>query len=81
MCKHLLVIMSLAFSAGAMAQQGASCSAAAAEKKLVGTAKTDFMKKCETDLKAMSTVASKDKKPMGSSKGEFGNCGHDASSL
>lgn len=80
MCKHLLVILSLAFSAGAMAQ-ATSCNASAAEKKLVGAARTAFLKKCEMDSKAMPTVATKEKKSMVDSKGGFGNCGHDAASL
>lgn len=83
MRKHLLVLLSLVVSAGAMAQQvTGSCSAAAAEKKLVGNAKTAFLKKCEMDLKTMSTVQSTQKKPMVSSREKsFGDCGHDASSL
>ncbi len=83
MRKNLLVLLSFVVSTGAMAQQVAgSCSAAAAEKNLVGSAKTTFLKKCEMDLKTMSTVQSKQKKPMVSSREKsFRDCGHDAASL
>lgn len=75
MGKHLLVILSLAFSAGAMAE-ASNCSAAAAEKKLVGSAKTAFLAKCNTESKAMSTAVTKERKSMGDSKSGFGGCGH-----
>lgn len=83
MRKHMLVLLSLVAGTGAMAQQLAgSCSTVAAEKKLVGSAKAAFIKKCEMDLKAMSTMATKQQKPMVSSKDESsGHCGHDAASL
>lgn len=83
MRKHLLVLLSFVVCAGAMAQQvTGSCSAAAAEKKLQGSAKAAFLKKCEMDLKAMSTASTKQKKSMsGSGHESFGNCGHDAASL
>jgi len=80
MVKHLLVIVSLSFSAGAMAD-AASCNAAATQKKLVGAAKTAFLKKCETDVKTMSTIATKEKKSADGSMSGMGGCGHDAASL
>lgn len=80
MVKHLLVIVSLSFCAGAMAD-AASCNAAATQKKLVGAAKTAFLKQCEMDVKTMSTSAAKEKKLVGGSKSGMGGCGHDAASL
>ena len=79
----LLVLLSFVVSSAAMAQQVAgSCSIAAAQKNLVGSAKTAFVKKCEMDLKAMSTVASKQKKPMvGSREESYGDCGHKGADL
>lgn len=83
MRKCLLALMSLFVCAGAMAQQVAgSCNAAAAQKNLVGNARIAFVKKCEMDLKAMSTVAVKQKTPLVSSRQEsFGDCGHKGADL
>ncbi len=80
MRKLVLILFSLGFSTAAMAQ-GANCNAAAAEKKLIGAAKTEFLKQCESASKTRMTVAAKDKKEMMMSKGKAGNCGQDASDL
>ena len=76
----LLVICSLAFSAAAMAD-GASCQAAATAQKLVGTAKTAFLKKCEAESKNKMTLVSKDKSMSVAPTSEFGHCGHDGKDL
>ena len=83
MPKYLLVLLSIVVSTGAIAQQAAgSCSTAAAQKNLVGSAKTAFVKKCEMDLKAMSTVATQQKKPMVSSREQsYGDCGSKTADL
>lgn len=49
----------------------ATCAASAADKKLVGAAKSSFMKKCEKDAAAMCELASKDKKLAGAAKSSF----------
>ena len=48
-----------------------SCSAAAAEKKLAGAARTSFLTKCEKDAKATCEVSSKEKKLAGAAKTSF----------
>ena len=60
MFKHLLVVLSLAFTTAALAAS-AVCTTAAAEKKLTGATKTAFLKKCEVDAKAKIELVSKQK--------------------
>ncbi len=83
MRKNMLVLLSLVVCTGAIAQQAAgSCSTAATQKNLVGSAKTAFVKKCEMDLKSMSTVATQQKKPMVSSREQsYGECGSKVADL
>lgn len=47
---------------------GPSCSAAAAEKKLAGAAKTSFLKKCEADAQARCDQSAAEKKLAGAAK-------------
>ncbi|QHE78452.1 hypothetical protein F9Z44_14515 [Hydrogenophaga sp. PBL-H3] len=51
--------------------EGASCTAAATEKKLAGAAKNSFMKKCEKDAAAACTVTAGEKKLAGAAKNSF----------
>ena len=48
--------------------QGASCTAAAAEKKLAGAAKNSFLKKCEKDATAQCEAAAAERKLAGAAK-------------
>ncbi|MRT19224.1 hypothetical protein FYM52_02455 [Comamonas sp. CAH-2] len=48
-----------------------SCTAAATEKKLAGSAKNSFLKKCEKDAKAACEVTAADKKLAGAAKASF----------
>ena len=70
MFKPLACLIALTVSAAAYAQ-GPSCTAAAAEKKLAGAAKTSFLKKCEKDATATCEAASKEKKLSGAAKNSF----------
>lgn len=45
-----------------------TCSAAAAEKKLAGAAKSSFMKKCEAEAQAKCETVAADKKLAGAAK-------------
>ena len=45
--------------------------AAATEKKLAGSAKNSFLKKCEKDAKAACEVTAADKKLAGAAKASF----------
>lgn len=74
------ILLSAGLSASAFAQ-GASCTAAAAEKKLSGTARAEFIQQCEKDSKARMTLATKDKKSGMLSSGKEGHCGHSAADL
>ena len=80
MRKPVLILFSIGFSAAALAQ-GTHCTATAAEKKLVGAAKTEFIKQCEVAAKTRMTVAAKDKKSTMETSGKMGHCGQDASDL
>jgi hypothetical protein len=75
MRKVLLVICSLAFSTATMAN-GTNCQAAATAQKLVGTAKTAFLKKCEAEAKNNLTLVSKNKNMSVAPTSEFGHCSH-----
>ncbi len=80
--KNILAILAMTLSAAAMAQQGASCNAAATEKKLTGNARTTFVQKCETDAKAKMVVSSaKEKKYSVAPTGSYGGCDHGAKDL
>ena len=70
MLKQFVAVLSLTFATAAMAQ-GATCNAAAAEKKLAGAAKTSFLKKCEKDATATCDAAAKEKKLAGAAKTSF----------
>ena len=70
MLKQLVVVLSMTVATAAMAE-GATCNAAAAEKKLAGAAKTSFMKKCEKDATATCDAAAKEKKLAGAAKTSF----------
>jgi hypothetical protein len=69
-----VVIMAL-FAANMAFAADASCEAKAAEKKLAGAAKTNFMTKCEKDAAAAGTpscaVKAADKKLAGAAKNAF----------
>lgn len=80
MRKFLLVLGSFAFSAAAMAD-GASCQAAASAQKLVGSAKTAFLKKCEAESKNKLTLVNKSKNMSMAPTSEFGHCNHDEKDL
>lgn len=71
----LLVICSLAFSTATMAS-GVSCQAAATAQKLVGPAKTAFLKKCETESRNNLTLVSKNKNMSVAPTSEYGHCSH-----
>ncbi|ANQ83286.1 PsiF family protein [Azoarcus olearius] len=62
------LISTFALSAHA---EGPTCNASAAEKKLVGAAKTSFLKKCEKDAAASCEAAAAEKKLAGAAKGSF----------
>jgi len=70
MLKKLCLIAALTFT-GAVFAQDATCTAAAAEKKLAGAAKNSFLKKCEKDAAAKCDLAAKDKKLAGAAKSSF----------
>lgn len=70
MLKKICLIAALAFTGSAFAQD-ATCSAAAAEKKLAGAAKNSFMKKCEKDSTAKCDAAAAEKKLHGAAKTSF----------
>ena len=72
MIKPLVLVLSMSFTAAALAE-GPSCSAAATEKKLAGAAKTSFMTKCENDARATCEASSKEKKLAGAAKTSFEN--------
>jgi hypothetical protein len=61
-----IICLMLGTSAGWAADQ--TCKAAAEEKKLVGAAKTSFLKKCEKDAAAACETAAADKKLAGAAK-------------
>jgi hypothetical protein len=80
MRKVLLVMSSLVFSTVTMAE-AVSCQVAAAAQKLVGPAKTAFLKKCEAESKSKMTLVTNDKRMSVGPTGEFGHCGHDGKDL
>jgi hypothetical protein len=74
--KTLVLVIILSFVAAAALTslayaEGSSCMATVNDKKLVGAAKTSFMKKCETDAKASCDAAAADKKLAGAAKASF----------
>ncbi|MCU0955959.1 MAG: hypothetical protein MUF55_01170 [Hydrogenophaga sp.] len=65
-------------SAPALAQD-ASCSAAAADRKLAGAAKTSFLTKCEKDARARCEEGATEKKLHGAARNSHVNkCVRDA---
>jgi hypothetical protein len=68
--KKLALVLSLTFATATMAAD-MSCNAGAMEKKLVGAAKTSFLKKCEKDAAATCDAAAKEKKLAGAAKNSF----------
>lgn len=70
MLKIAALFLTLSFASAAMAE-GPSCSANAAEKKLAGAAKNSFLKKCESDAKAMCATQAKEKKLAGAAKTSY----------
>ena len=70
MFKKLFLVSAVALSSSAFAAD-ATCTAAAAEKKLAGAAKTSFLKKCETDATATCDTAAAEKKLAGAAKNSF----------
>jgi hypothetical protein len=77
--KHLIPLVVLAFAGSALAQ-GASCNTEASARKLTGTAKAEFLKKCETDTKAKLVQASKERNYSMAPK-SGGDCGGSATDL
>ncbi len=73
MSKLSLMVFSMLFvcASQAMAQEGASCTAAAAEKKLAGAAKTSFLGKCERDAAAACEATATEKKLHGAARASF----------
>ena len=69
------LLTALAFAAAlvgtAHAQDGATCTATAGEKKLAGAAKNSFMKKCEKDATARCEATAAEKKLAGAAKNSF----------
>ncbi|HYZ24281.1 MAG TPA: hypothetical protein VE690_19180 [Rhodopila sp.] len=51
--------------------EGATCAAQSADKKLVGAAKTSFMKKCQADATNACNSTAADKKLVGAAKSSF----------
>lgn len=77
----LSMLLSAAVSASAFAQ-GTNCAAAAAEKKLSGNARAEFILQCEKAGKARMTLATKETKKSGmASAGKDDHCGHSASDM
>ena len=74
MLKTTAILAAAFISLSAFAQAPAApaaastCTAAAAEKKLAGAAKTSFMKKCESDAAATCELAATEKKLAGAAK-------------
>ena len=76
--KHFLALLAMFLTTAAMAQ-GTTCNAAATEKKLTGTAKAAFLKKCEMDAKAKFELVSQEKKLSVAPTSTFGkNCERDS---
>ncbi|HEY7552397.1 MAG TPA: hypothetical protein VH913_23105 [Hyphomicrobiaceae bacterium] len=69
--RYLLVLVLAAGLAGVAHAQSASCTAAAAEKKLAGAALASFMKKCESDAAAACNSSAGEKKLSGAAKTSF----------
>ncbi len=64
-----ILITSVAFASGALAQApAATCNAAAQEKKLAGAAKTSFLKKCEREAIEKCEAAATERKLAGAAK-------------
>jgi hypothetical protein len=70
MSKSISFVLAAFIAAPSFAQAPAAstCTAAAAEKKLGGAAKTSFMKKCESDAAATCELAATEKKLAGAAK-------------
>ena len=77
--KYLIPLVALAFAGSALAQ-GANCNTEANTRKLTGTAKAEFLKKCELDMKAKLVQAPKERNYSMAPK-SGGDCGHSATDL
>ncbi|MDO8905763.1 hypothetical protein [Hydrogenophaga sp.] len=64
-CSMLMVLSTQVFA------QGATCTAAAAEKKLAGAAKTSFLTKCERDATTACETTATERKLYGAAKTSF----------
>jgi hypothetical protein len=69
--RYLLLIAVAVGLAGAVHAQDVSCRAAAAEKKLSGTAWTSFMKGCAVNATKVCRVTAAEKKLSGGAKTKF----------
>jgi hypothetical protein len=69
--KQFIAVLSITLATAAMADEGQSCYAAAAEKKLYGSAKTSFLTKCKKDARAKCEAASKEKNLSGAAMSSF----------
>ena len=83
--KEFVAILAMTLTTAAIAE-GAICNAAAAEKKLTGSAKTAFLQKCEMDSRAKAQLVTKEvvtreKKLSVSPTSSFRNCEHESSDL
>jgi len=65
LCSMLMVFASQAFA------QGPSCTAAAAEKRLAGAAKTSFLAKCERDAATACEATATERKLHGAARTSF----------
>lgn len=64
-CSVLMVLSTQVFA------QGATCTAAAAEKKLSGAAKTSFLTKCERDATSVCEATATERKLYGAARTSF----------
>ena len=80
MIKKISAAFAALFLCAGMAQAADSCDKQAEDKKLAGAAKTSFVKKCSTDMKAAAPAApgnpacdkaAADKKLAGAAKASF----------
>lgn len=71
MTARLLLLSALFLATTAAQAQGASCMATAGEKKLAGAAKTSFLKKCESDARAVCETNAGEKKLSGAARNSY----------
>ena len=65
------VVLAIALALFASHATAASCVAQSKEKKLAGAAHNSFMKKCETDAKAMCGASAEKKKLSGAAQASY----------